>query len=121
MNASRSFEPSATGGPTRDGKLVRDRIPTIIEASGRVPKVRRLEPSELVSALIMKLEEEAQEFLAANHNEQAEELADILEVVRALADQCGLDMSDLERIADTKRAERGGFKLGLWLVNIDSE
>jgi predicted house-cleaning noncanonical NTP pyrophosphatase (MazG superfamily) len=49
--------------------------------------------------------------------ERIEELADILEVVHALAGKFGIDMAELGRAADVKRAERAGFNGGLWLVS----
>ncbi|MFN8031863.1 MAG: nucleoside triphosphate pyrophosphohydrolase [Mycobacterium sp.] len=98
------------------GKLVRDRIPEIIKSSGRKPEVLVLHGDELLSALLDKLEEETQELRSAPENQRTEELADILEVVRALADKLGMDMTALEQVADSKRAERGSFDRGLWLV-----
>jgi predicted house-cleaning noncanonical NTP pyrophosphatase (MazG superfamily) len=99
------------------GKLVRDRIPDIIRSTGRIPEIRALKGDELVEALLSKLEEETLELRAASPSERIEELADILEVVEALAGKFGIDMAAVERAADAKRAERGGFDGGLWLVS----
>jgi predicted house-cleaning noncanonical NTP pyrophosphatase (MazG superfamily) len=101
----------------QQGKLVRDRIPEIIRSTGRTPEVRVLEGDELLMALFSKLEEEAHELRTAPRAERIEELADILEVIHTLARKFGLDMAELERADDAKRAERGGFDGGLWLVS----
>nr|WP_314144380.1 nucleoside triphosphate pyrophosphohydrolase [uncultured Rhodococcus sp.] len=97
------------------GKLVRDLIPSIIEASGRVPKYRTLESEGYGNALIDKLFEEAQEFRDSTPENRPEELADVLEVVRALAAHLGLTDAVLDGLAADKRAERGGFAQRIWL------
>ncbi|WP_189239026.1 nucleoside triphosphate pyrophosphohydrolase [Planomonospora parontospora] len=47
------------------GKLIRDRIPEIIEAAGRTATVRVLDEAELASALTAKLAEKAEELRQA--------------------------------------------------------
>lgn len=101
----------------QQGKLVRDRIPEIIRSTGRIPTVRPLQGEELIEALLWKLVEESSELRAASPTERIEELADIFEVVQALARNLGVDMAGLARAADAKRAERGGFDSGLWLLS----
>jgi len=101
--------------PVRSGKLVRDGIPAIIQASGKKPIIRVLAGTELFDALIAKLDEERAELRAADESERADELADIFEVVRALAMMIGLDMPALEKIAAAKRSQRGGFDGGIFL------
>ncbi|KUI17404.1 hypothetical protein AU191_08840 [Mycolicibacterium acapulense] len=98
------------------GKLVRDRIPEIIEASGRTARVRMLQGDELFNALLAKLHEESDELRTAPIDDRVEELADILEVVYALAAYVGVDNASLRRVADAKRKQRGGFTRGLWLL-----
>jgi predicted house-cleaning noncanonical NTP pyrophosphatase (MazG superfamily) len=88
------------------GKLVRDRIPDIIRSGGGDPVVRPAETHELPDLLRAKLAEEVVEFLESG---DVAELADILEVVLALADQVGLSPGDLEKIRAAKAEERGGF------------
>src|SRR5690606_342167 len=68
------------------GKLVRDKIPEFIRASGRTPHVSALSPSAYREALIDKLREEAAELQAAQTGEALlEEAADVLEVLAAIA------------------------------------
>lgn len=97
------------------GKLVRDRIPEIIAAEGRNPQVKRLSGEALLSSLNDKLDEERAEFFAAQDNgAKCEELADMVEVIIALARQHGCDDAGLMEIVARKRKERGGFSEGFF-------
>ena len=87
-------------------KLVRDRIPELIHASGAEPRTRVATRQEFRGLLRDKLVEEAEEFLAS---EDPEELADILEVVLALAADLGVDRDQLEKLRAAKAFERGAF------------
>lgn len=91
------------------GKLVRDRIPQIIRTSGAEPVTYVAGPEEYRSRLRDKLGEEVAEFLASDDASAPEELADVLEVVWAIAAQLGVDAEQLEKIRRTKALERGGF------------
>ena len=97
------------------GKLVRDRIPEIIRASGQEPATRVLDDLEYAQALRDKLFEEAQEAVDADDDHLAEELADVLEVLQTLARSVGLSWASVESIADEKRHQRGGFASKTWL------
>ncbi len=88
-------------------KLVRDRIPEIIRAKGDRPVTRVANSAEFLSRLGGKLVEEAQEARDADHDHQAEELADTLEVIYAMADEIGVSRDALEKIREAKAAERG--------------
>jgi predicted house-cleaning noncanonical NTP pyrophosphatase (MazG superfamily) len=99
-------------------KLVRDRIPEICRANGEEPTVIQADPDDYAALLLDKLDEEAAEVRAANPDTRAGELADVLEVVYAIADNMGMSREDLERIRQDKAIERGGFALGLvWHSN----
>lgn len=100
-------------------KIVRDQIPEIIAAAGKTAVTRQLAPGEATSALLDKLQEEADELRAASPDGVADELADLLEVVRALAVEYGVRWPDLIRTADTKARERGGFTRRIWLERVD--
>jgi predicted house-cleaning noncanonical NTP pyrophosphatase (MazG superfamily) len=89
------------------GKLVRDRIPQIIRSMGEEPIVYVADAEEYGSRLREKLSEEVAEFLGSD--DDPEELADILEVLYALAEQAGTDRQQLEKLRAAKAAERGGF------------
>ncbi|SPF04344.1 nucleoside triphosphate pyrophosphohydrolase [Streptomyces sp. MA5143a] len=91
------------------GKLVRDRIPQIIREDGSEPVTYTASPEEYRNRLRDKLGEEIAEFLEADDAKALEELADVLEVVHALAADLGIDMDHLEKIRQAKANERGGF------------
>lgn len=95
------------------GKLVRDKIPALIEQSGQKPLIRILEQEEYRSCLEAKLDEEVAEFHA---DKNPEELADILEVVYALADNIGCSREDLQKVYEEKHAQRGGFRDRIFLI-----
>lgn len=95
-------------------KLVRDKIPQMIEAEGFTPNTRVLSDEEYMEALCVKLTEEVQEYLS---DRNAEELADILEVVYALANAQGVPQDTLEQIRKAKADARGGFEKRLWLIS----
>ena len=94
-------------------KLVRDEIPRIIEASGRVVTTRTLSDDEFGVELKKKLIEETQEFIESG---TLEELADILEVVFTLASRLGADGQALEQTRATKSSQRGGFQNKVFLI-----
>ena len=97
------------------GKLVRDRIPEIIQAEGRKPLITQLSGEALLTALYDKLAEEHEELLAAEHAaDKPEEIADMIEVLIGIAAQYGVGEGELFEIVDSKRAGRGGFTEGLF-------
>jgi len=99
---------------TEYNKLVRDKIPQIIRAGGEVPHVRVLEQEEYLSSLEAKLDEEVNEF---HRDKNAEELADILEVVYALADAISCSREELIQIYQHKHDARGGFNERIFLIS----
>jgi predicted house-cleaning noncanonical NTP pyrophosphatase (MazG superfamily) len=94
-------------------KLVRDRIPDFMRASGQPGTFHLATPAERCELLRAKLVEEVNEFLEATPGWAAEELVDILEVVAALADALGINQTDLEVRRHEKAAERGAFTYGV--------
>ena len=96
-------------------KLVRDRIPEIIRASGKSCVTRVLDDVEYIAALDLKLQEELNEYLADG---DLEELADLLEVMMAAAKARGHDFSEVEAIRREKTAKRGGFDQRLFLESV---
>lgn len=101
----------------RKNKLVRDRIPEIIEASGRKPAIKVLHDQALRSALYDKLSEEHAEILnATDASAKCEELADLIEVAFALARQYGANEDELMALVQKKRSERGGFSKGFYYL-----
>lgn len=91
-------------------KLIRDRLPEMMRRQGLAVFERRLDDAEFAAALAAKLAEEAEEARgAAGDAGLAEELADVLEVVHALARHHGLEIAEIEALRIAKRAERSGF------------
>ena len=96
-------------------KLVRDRIPEIIESSGKTCTTEILSPEEYLRMLDAKLDEE----LAEYHKDQnIEELADLLEVIHAAAIARGYTLEDLEQIRAEKAGKRGGFEKRILLKEV---
>ena len=85
-------------------KLVRDDIPEILDAQGISYEKREAGDDEYRQALIRKLSDEVDEFL---ESESVEELADIMEVVRALRRLPEYD--NAKEVQRAKREEKGGF------------
>lgn len=95
-------------------KLVRDRIPAIIEAGGERPVTRILNDEEYLRCLEQKLDEETAEY---HEGKNLEELADILEVVYALAEAGGHSREELLSVYEKKHEARGGFADRVFLIS----
>lgn len=95
-------------------KLVRDKIPEIIRSNGETPVIRVLDGEEYAGYLEKKLDEEVGEFHQARN---VEELADIQEVVLALAEELGCSREALEAVYRKKHDQRGGFHKRLLLIS----
>ncbi len=95
-------------------KLVRDKIPQIIEAQGEKPVTRVLSGEEFHAALEQKLREETAEYL---ESQELAELADILEVVYALCEADGHTLGELTQAYVEKHEARGGFAGKLFLIS----
>ncbi len=91
----------------KKSKLVRDKIPEIIEGEGRAPMVHTADDAEYWQKLKEKLLEEVEEF---KKDENREELADILEVLEAIVEYKGFSGTEIEKIKEKKVEERGAFK-----------
>lgn len=102
-------------------KLVRDRIPEKVAAGGENARVASLSRQETLAALRMKLVEEAFEVRDATKEGLVEELADVMEVLRALTNAAGYSMADIEKVRRRKAKGRGGFDEGVVLISTDSE
>ncbi len=87
-------------------KLVRDKIPEIIEASGKTCETEILSDEEYLQMLDKKLDEELAEYHKDQH---IEELADLLEVLYATAKARGYSIEELEQVRVDKQKALGGF------------
>ena len=99
-------------------KLVRDKIPEIIEASGKTCETKMLSDEEYFQMLDKKLDEE----LAEYHQEQnIEELADLLEVLYATVKARGCSIEELEHVRIEKQKARGGFDKKILLKTVQNK
>lgn len=96
-------------------KLVRDKIPEIIENNGDACETRILDEEEFQIELKKKLVEEAKEVLNCSKEKLIDELADVLEIVNNLASVNQLKMEDVEKEMKIKREKRGGFDKKIFL------
>ena len=96
-------------------KLVRDRIPEIIEADGKTCVCETLSYEEYIRLLDEKLNEELAEY---QESKSLEELADLLEVMQAVAQARGWTWEELERVRADKAAERSGFAKKVFLTAV---
>ena len=96
-------------------KLVRDRIPEIIEADGKTCVCETLSDEEYIRLLDEKLSEELAEY---QESKSLEELADLLEVMQAVVRARGWTLDELEQVRADKAAERGGFAKKILLKEV---
>lgn len=99
-------------------KLVRDKIPEIIEQTGHEYSVRLLDDEEYMQMLKEKLTEETEEFF---ESEEVEEIADIIEVLYAISEAKGVPVEELERIRKNKADKRGAFRKRILLRYVVDE
>jgi len=100
-------------------KLVRDKIPEIIKNNNEEPYVRKLNDSEYWKYLLKKDNEELEEVRTATSAlEIKKELADKLEIIRAMAEFHGYTLKDIIEEADVKKEKRGGFQKRLLLEKV---
>jgi predicted house-cleaning noncanonical NTP pyrophosphatase (MazG superfamily) len=100
-------------------KLVRDRIPEIIEAKGKTFSTRILSDVEYLSELKNKSYEELDEYHIAETREEAiEELADIMEIIYAFAKSHNTSLDEIEAIRREKAEKRGGFDKRIFLNEV---
>ena len=96
-------------------KLVRDRIPEIIEADGKSCITETLSDAQYLEMPDAKLNEELAEYQESN---SLEELADLLEVMQAVVKARGLSWEQLEQVRQEKAAQRGGFEKKILLKEV---
>jgi len=99
------------------GKLVRDKVPKLIEAQrGEAPKTRVLERSEYYEELFNKIDEERDELKSAESvGEIRVEIVDLLEVLHAFAEYHRISWLDIEEGRKLKLDSKGGFKRRIYM------
>ena len=96
-------------------KLIRDKIPEIIEQSGKKCIIEVMDNDTYIEYLDQKLNEELAEY---QQNKSIEELADLLEVMYAVVTARGYSVAELERIRLEKAEKRGAFEKKLLLKSV---
>lgn len=96
-------------------KLVRDKIPAIIETTGKTCRTEVLSQDAYLAMLDEKLSEELAEY---HDSKSLEELADLLEVMEAVVAARGYSWEQLSAIKAEKKAARGGFEEKLLLLEV---
>ena len=96
-------------------KLVRDRIPQIIEQAGQTCSCSILSDEDYLNMLDEKLNEELAEY---QESKSMEELADLLEVMPAVALARGSSLEEVEEIRRLKADRRGGFEKKILLEEV---
>ncbi len=102
-------------------KLVRDNIPEIIKSKGESPVIRTLEMNEYKCELEKKLHEECVEVVEASGVDRVEELADVIEIVRALAKLENSTLEEVISVAHEKSEKRGAFEERIFLEKVISK
>lgn len=96
-------------------KLVRDLIPEIIRDSGKKCETEMTNMENKIELLENKLLEEVDEYFKEKN---LEELADIMEVLFAIAIEQGFSEKELIEARNNKLRKCGGFKKGFILKEV---
>lgn len=96
-------------------KLVRDRIPEIIEKENKRCEIRILDDAEYLEKIDAKLDEEIAEY---HKDQNLEELADVLEVIYAATKARGYSIAELEEVRAKKAEKRGAFEEKIFLERV---
>ena len=99
---------------TKFNKAIRDQIPEIIQKDGYTCNIQTLSDEKFLVEIEKKLSEEVAEY---QNDKNPEELADILEVIYAIAQLKGISKEELEKIRVKKLQDRGGFEKNLFLID----
>lgn len=97
-------------------KLVRDKIPEMIEKDNNIPVIHILSDSEYKKELENKLLEECKEVLeSTSTQDRMNELGDVIEVISSLAKLEGKDLEEVIETSKVKKLKRGGFDKRIYL------
>lgn len=99
----------------RFNKLVRDKIPEMLEAKGQMCETEILSDERYLEMLEAKLVEECTEYQIDG---SIEELVDIIEVIYAIAGARGVTEGELDRLRVEKATKNGRFKEKIFLKEV---
>ncbi|MDR3583618.1 MAG: nucleoside triphosphate pyrophosphohydrolase [Candidatus Pacebacteria bacterium] len=98
-------------------KLVRDKIPEVIEKSGGKYEIKKLRGVEYEKELIKKVGEEAGGLLAAkSKKELISELADVIDVINEIKRLKKISANEIKKAQEMAYERKGGFKKKLFLL-----
>lgn len=97
-------------------KIVRDKIPQLIEKSSKKATFSVAKKEQLIDLLKAKLHEELNEYLLEG---KIEELVDVIEVIVTLAKESGYSEDTLMEIRKQRIEERGKYEKGIVLENLE--
>lgn len=100
-------------------KLVRDNIPDIIKSNGENPIIEILNDKLYKKELENKLLEECNEVINSTGEDRIEELADLLEVMIAMANIENKTIDDVDKVRIKKKEKRGGFSKKIYLKDVE--
>ena len=100
-------------------KLIRDRIPEIIENDYKTCKTRILDNNEYIECLKIKLLEECHEVIDAEGEDIKKEVADVLEVLEALENTLHIDHQEVLSIKEKKARSNGAFDKKIYLEYVE--
>ena len=101
-------------------KLVRDRIPEIIENDHKTCATRILNDEEYLKCLKSKLLEECHEVMDAEGEDIKKEIADVLEVLEALENTLHIDHKEVLPIKEKKARSNGAFNNKIYLKYVEN-
>jgi len=96
-------------------KLVRDKIPEIINKDNGKAITKILNDEEYLNELNKKLKEEVSEYFEDNN---IEELADIVEVIYGILNAKNIELEEFENIRQSKVNKRGAFQEKIFLEKV---
>ena len=99
-------------------KLVRDKIPEIIQKDKKQARIEKVKGEKLIELLNKKLDEELNEYKTSKN---IEELADLVEVIYGLLYHQGISITDFENIRKDKAKKKGAFMDGIVLLEVIEE
>ena len=103
-------------------KLIRDRIPEIIENAGEKPRFITLSREAYFKEIQIKILEEAKELIEAKTTKEAvDEIVDIQELIDTLLKELGITKFEFWELQRRKNKKRGGFKKRLFLIGTETE
>lgn len=97
-------------------KVVRDKIPEIIEESGKKFNLKQLDDESFLAEIEKKLSEEVNEY---TESKDVEELADLLEVIYRISELKGVSSDELDKIRKDKAEKHGKFASNLFLIDAE--